>query len=129
MDALVLNIESALPKVLAGAVCWGVVAWALQCACVICSLERPGFWKAAITVAVGAGVNAMLLGYYDAAGVERTLFTWIVVPGLLAVLVIAFTLRTGPFSASVVLFTHVVLLAAGLGVVQLARATLLSGVV
>ncbi|MEM9351894.1 MAG: hypothetical protein AAGA92_02685 [Planctomycetota bacterium] len=129
MDTLVFNIESLLPKVFLGLVSWGLISWAFQCACDICSVDRPGFWKAALAVAIGAGANAVLLGYYDAASVERTVFTWLVVPAGLAVLIIAFTVRTGPFSASVVLLTHVVLMAAGLGVVQLARATLLSGVV
>lgn len=83
--------------------------WALQVACRVCSVEPPDFWQSVLAVVIICVSNIVLRFWLRVSEAPTDFGTQIVAPAITTALVIAMSIRTGPFAAFKVTCTHGVL--------------------
>ncbi len=86
-----------------------IAGWALQVACNICSVEPPDFWYSVLAVVIICISNIVLQFWLRVTQAPADFSTQILAPAVITVLVIAMSIRTGPFAALKVTFVHGVL--------------------
>ena len=80
--------------------------WALQVACSICSVHPPDFWHSVLAVVIICVSNILLRFWLRVSQVPADLGTQILAPAVITALVIAMSIRSGPFAAFKVTFVH-----------------------
>lgn len=83
--------------------------WALQVACSICSVEPPDFWQSVLAIVIICVSNVVLRFWLRVSDIPTDLGTQLLAPVLTTGLVIAMSIRAGPFAACKVTFVHGVL--------------------
>lgn len=86
-----------------------VAGWALQMACTICSVEPPDFWHSVLAVVVICISNIVLRFWLRISEAPADYGTQLLAPAITTGLVIAMSIRSGPFAAFKVTFVHGVL--------------------
>ena len=86
-----------------------IAGWALQMACNICSVEPPDYWHSVLAVVIIGIANVVLRFWLRVAEAPVDYTTQLLAPVATTGLVIAMSIRTGPFAAFKVTFVHCVL--------------------
>ena len=86
-----------------------IAGWALQMACNICSVEPPDFWHSVLAVVIICISNVVLRFWLRVSEAPASFSTQLLAPAVITGLVIAMSIRTGPFAAFKVTFVHGVL--------------------
>lgn len=105
-----------------------IAGWALQVACSVCSVEPPDFWYSVLAVVIICVSNIVLQFWLRVTQAPADFSTQILAPAVIAVLVIAMSIRTGPFAALKVTFVHGVLCGLIYCAVNLMGKVLIAGV-
>jgi hypothetical protein len=98
---LVLTVLLPLAALIAG--------WALQMACKICSVESPDFWQSVLAVVIICVANVVLRFWLRVSEIPAHYTTQYLLPAIVTGLVIAISIRSGPFATFKVTFVHGVL--------------------
>ncbi len=86
-----------------------IAGWALQVACSVCSVEPPDFWYSVLAVVIICISNIALQFWLRVTQAPADFSTQMLAPAVTTMLVIAMSIRTGPFAALKVTFVHGVL--------------------
>jgi hypothetical protein len=105
-----------------------IAGWTLQMACNICSVEPPDFWQSVLAVVIICIANIVLRFWLRVSEIPATHTTQLLVPAIITGLVIAMSIRSGPFAAFKVTFVHVVLCGLIYCVVSVMGKALIAGV-
>jgi hypothetical protein len=86
-----------------------IAGWALQMACTICSVEPPDYWHSVLAVVIICISNVVLRFWLRVSDIVETYTTQLLMPAAITGLIIAMSIRRGPFAALRVTFVHIVL--------------------